>query len=218
MSIAPFAWDVKLPARGSQRPRATLSVSSESHGTEEYRVPVAVGKRLLTIHEGDGAAPSSRAELLYLLRETSLSCGRSRVEALLGRRDYSSAELADKLRTDGYPTSAVEELVERAVSCGLVDDARFGAAFARSKVASGWGRLKIERELERRGVRPDTIEGWPEDFVTSDDERERALLLASRRRVTGKNDYEKTVRFLCGRGFSFSLSAEVAREVLKERE
>ena len=181
-------------------------------------MPVAVGKRLLSIQEDDARRPSSHAELLYLLKDSSLSCGKNRVESLLGRRDYSSAELSEKLRTDGYPTSVTDELVERAVSCGLVDDARFGAAFARSKVASGWGRLRIERELERRGVSPDTIEGWPDEYVSSDDERERALLLARRRRLTGKNDYEKTVRFLCGRGYSLSLSAEVARDVLSERE
>ncbi|HJA29312.1 MAG TPA: RecX family transcriptional regulator [Candidatus Olsenella pullicola] len=181
-------------------------------------MPAAVGRRLLSIQEDGARRPSSRAELLHLLRECSLSCGRNRVESLLGRRDYSSAELSEKLRTDGYPTSVVEELVERAVSCGLVDDARFGASFARSKVASGWGRLKIERELERRGISPDAIDGWPEEYVSSDAERERALSLARRRRLTGKNDYEKTVRFLCGRGFSLSLSAEVARDVLSEDE
>ena len=61
---------------------------------------------------------------------------------------------------------------------------------------------------------PDVVEGWPEEFVSAGEERERALALASRRRLTGSNDYARIVRFLCGRGFSPSLSCDVAREVV----
>lgn len=210
-------WEVSLPERGARssswsRPRAVLSVTSESHGSEELRIPVAVGRRLVA--RGDELSPGSRAELLHLLAEEERSCGRLRVEELVGRRDFSAAELERRLREEGYPTGVSAELVGRARECGLVDDARFGAAFARSKVAAGWGRARIERELERRGVSPEAVEGWPEEFVSADEERERALALASRRRLTGSNDYVRIVRFLCGRGFSPSLSCDVAREVM----
>ena len=53
-----------------------------------------------------------------------------------------------------------------------------------------------------------------QEFLSAEDERERALSLAARRRLTGKNDYQKLVRFLCARGFAVSLSTSVAREVL----
>nr|WP_239471186.1 regulatory protein RecX [Olsenella uli] len=137
------------------------------------------------------------------------------MEDLVGRRDYSSRELTERLLRDGYARSVVEEIVARAVEVGIVDDARYGAAFARSKALAGWGRVKIERELSRRGVEPTEVPGWPEEFLSADDERERALALASRRRLTGKNDYQKLVRFLCGRGFAIPLATSVAREVLE---
>ena len=48
---------------------------------------------------------------------------------------------------------------------GLVDDARYGRVFARSKVLSGWGQRRIEMELERRGVDPGGVRGWPDEFL-----------------------------------------------------
>ena len=213
MAPEQLVWDVRLPEKGAQRPRATLTISTPTNGDEELRVPTAVGKKLLARREDGATTPYSRAELLYDIGELARSCGRLRVEALLNRRDYSSLELSEKLRLDGYSSKTVEELVDRAVECGLVDDARYGASYARSKVSCGWGRIRIERELRRRGVMPEDIPGWPDDFLTAEDERDRAIALASRRRLTGKNDYEKTVRFLCGRGFSPSLAIEVARLV-----
>ena len=189
-------------------------MSSQKYGDEEIVIPVSVGKRLSSLCESDPACASTRRELLGLLDSVARECGRLRVEDLVGRRDLSSSELVSKLREDGYSQGVCGDLVTRAQECGLIDDARFGAAFARSKALSGWGRLKIERELARRGVSTDSIEGWPDDFVSTDEERDRALAIAQRRRLTGKNDYAKIVRFLCGRGFSPSIAGDVAREVL----
>lgn len=214
MSAEGFSWSVELPPRQARPSRARLLASSPTHGNEVIVVPVSVGRRLEKELDGD-ATPSSRNELLFLVKEVSRRCGRAKVEDLLSRRDYSSSELAERLRRDGYSGVLVEELVTRALECGLVNDARYGAAFARSKVACGWGRVKIERELERRGVPVSSVEGWPEEFFSEDEEREHARLLASRRRVTGKNDYEKTVRFLVGRGYGYALSSEVARDILR---
>lgn len=215
MSAPALSWSVELPARGSRsaRPRASLCVSSESHGEERFSLPVSVGRRLEALAD-EGFAPTSRAELLHRLGEVSRQCAHARMEALVGRRDYSCAELARRLCEDGFSRSVADEIVSRACEVGIVDDARYGAAFARTKALSGWGRVKIERELSRRGVEPASVPGWPEEFLSAEDERERALSLAARRRLTGKNDYQKLVRFLCARGFAVSLSTSVAREVL----
>ena len=218
MTERPFAWSVELPDRGAlrmgdRRGRALLRVSSEAGGDEELRVALAVGKRLQGLSEEPGA-PASRAELLYRLGEISRACAHERMEALINRRDYSSLELFERLVDDGYSRAVAQGIVDRAREVGIVDDARFGAAFARSKVLAGWGRIRIERELARRGVSAADVPGWPDEFLSADDERERALSLASRRRLTGKNDYQKIVRFLCSRGYSLGLATSVAREVL----
>lgn len=219
MSAASFAWSVDLPARGSRpsggRPaRAVLLVESESHGSERFSLPVSVGRSLRALPEGEGF-PRGRSELLYRVGEISRECARARMEDLVGRRDYSSKELFERLRTDGYSARVCDDIVARAVEVGIVDDARYGAAFARSKLLSGWGRVRIERELSRRGVDPCDVPGWPEEFLSEGEERERALALASRRRLTGKNDYQKIARFLSSRGFPLGVATSVAREVLE---
>lgn len=217
-----FSWDVELPERGSaslggRRPLATLAICSESHGQERIPIPKAVGRRLVSLLESDGDQPSGRSELLYRVRVISLELARSKAEELLNRRDYSSSELAAKLREAGYHPSVADEVVARFVEVGLLDDRRFAELFARSKAAVGWGRIKIERELVRRGVDATQLEGWPSGYL-EEDESETAFALASRRRLSGKNDFQKLVRFLCGRGFPMGVAMDAAKRVLAEAE
>lgn len=222
MQDVSFGWDVELPERGSaslggRRPLATLVVTSSTHGQERISVPKAVGRRLASLADSDGEQPESRAELLYRVRSMSLELARSKAEDLLNRRDYSSSELAAKLREAGYHPSVADEVVARFVEVGLLDDKRFAELFARSKAAAGWGRIKIERELARRGVDATQLEGWPSDFL-EEDESETAFALASRRRLSGKNDFQKLVRFLCGRGFPMGVAMDAAKRVLADAE
>lgn len=217
-----FSWDVELPERGSaslggRRPLATLAICSESHGQERIPIPKAVGRRLVSLLESDGDQPSGRSELLYRVRVISLELARSKAEELLNRRDYSSSELVAKLREAGYHPSVADEVVARFVEVGLLDDRRFAELFARSKAAAGWGRIKIERELARRGVDATQLEGWPSGYL-EEDESETAFALASRRHLSGKNDFQKLVRFLCGRGFPMGVAMDAAKRVLAEAE
>lgn len=217
-----FSWDVELPERGSaslggRRPLATLAICSESHGQERIPIPKAVGRRLVSLLESDGDQPSGRSELLYRVRVISLELARSKAEELLNRRDYSSSELAAKLREAGYHPSVADEVVARFVEVGLLDDRRFAELFARSKAAVGWGRIKIERELAHRGVDATQLEGWPSGYL-EEDESETAFALASRRRLSGKNDFQKLVCFLCGRGFPMGVAMDAAKRVLAEAE
>ena len=214
-----FSWDVELPERGSaslggRRPLATLVICSESHGQERIPIPKAVGRRLVPLLESDGEQPSGRSELLYRVRVISLELARSKAEELLNRRDYSSSELAAKLREAGYHASVADEVVARFVEVGLLDDGRFAELFARSKAAAGWGRIKIERELARRGVGPiEDVPGWPDEFFGDEGPAQRARELIERKPVPRENAYPKLVRFLVSRGFSLS----VAKDVVSER-
>lgn len=217
MGAPALDWGVELPARGARVRRATLSVSTADHGDERRSLPVAVGRSLERLRR-EGWEPSCRAELLHRVGTLQRERAHARMEELVGRRDLSARELSERLARDGYPTPVVDEIVSRSCEAGVLDDARYGAAFARSKVLSGWGRLRIERELRRRGVDPAEVPGWPEEFCDAPDERERALALASRRRLTGKNDFQKVARFLSARGFAPGLAADVAREVTRGRE
>lgn len=193
--------------------RARLSISTDSHGDEQIELPVAAGRQLDSLFR-EGFAPQTRGELLDRTGAVLQRCAHARMEQLVARRDLSSHELSQRLAADGYPERIVGPLVVRAREVGIVDDLRYGASFIRSKVSSGWGPAKIERELSRRGIDASSVPGWPEEFLSADEEHEHALALASRRRLTGKHDVQKIARFLCSRGFSSSLAFSVAREVL----
>lgn len=222
MTEGDLSWDVTLPERGArtstwQRSRARLHILSPEHGEEDLSVPVAVGRRLQEARE-TASAPTSRQELLALVDELSTLCAHARMEELIARRDLSAHELRERLGRDGYQDRVIDDIVARAERTGLVDDARFAAAFVRSKASVGWGRLKISRELAQRGIDIEGLGVWPDELLCEEGELERARELAGRRRLTGQNDRQKIMRFLCGRGFSASVAARAAREATDDEE
>lgn len=212
-------WCVELPDRserlGSSRPKAIVRLS-DSEDEERWVVPAAVGKSMSLFYKDCGGRIGSRAELAYEVKRASLTAGKKRIESLLNRRDYSTKELLNKLRDDGFSSAVSAQLVDEAVASNLVNDARFAEVYARSKCYAGWGKLRIERELSRKGIDARELPGWPESYFEDEDEKARAIELASRRRLTGKNDFQKIVRFLCGKGYSMNVSMDAAMQVLEE--
>ena len=72
---------------------------------------------------------------------------------LLGRRDYTTAELRRKLLDREYSAPDVADAIERLTSAGLLDDRRVAIAHVRTAgTVKGRGRLRIQRELEARGI------------------------------------------------------------------
>lgn len=220
-SIDGVSWNVELPNRsnerfGSSRPRAIVHILGPE-GEEQWFVPASVGKLMASLRKDCGDSIDSRAKLAYEVKRASMSAGKKRIETLLNGRDYSTKELLDKLKDDGFSSAVSTQLVDDAVASNLVNNTRFAEVYVRSKRYAGWGRLRIERELSRKGIETRELPGWPESYFEDDDEKSRALELASRRRLTGKNDFQKIVRFLCGKGYSMSVSMDVARQILEER-
>lgn len=214
------SWDVVLPDRDAPRygwrPLKAKVMLETCVGEETWSVPMAVGRKLASLRKSRGGELGSRAELAYEVRKASKAAGRRRLESLLNKRDYSSAELKEKLASDGYSIETTDALIAAAVSGGAVNDARFADVFIRSKIYAGWGRQKIERELSRKGVEAESIPGWPEEYFEEGSELERARELASRRRPTGKNDFQKTVRYLCNKGFSMNIAIDAAKSALDQ--
>jgi regulatory protein len=87
---------------------------------------------------------------------------------LLGRRDYTAAELTRRLIERGHAPDEVEAALQRLAGEGLVDDRRVAAAFIRvASRVKGRGRIRIERDLLARGVAAgivrDALAALPED-------------------------------------------------------
>lgn len=127
---------------------------------------------------------------------------------LLARREYSRAELVQRLALRAHAPEAVTACLDELAESGLQSDQRFTESFLRSRVMRGQGPLKIRGELERRGIERALIAE-----TLSDAEREgevdwfslAADTLARRFTTTGDSPRERArrERFLASRGFSF---------------
>jgi regulatory protein len=75
---------------------------------------------------------------------------------LLGRRDYTRAEITSRLLDKGYPADDVDTAIAALVADRSIDDRRAALAHVRAAARlKGRGRLRIARELEHRGVAKD---------------------------------------------------------------
>ena len=189
---------------GARKPLVHLHVSEG----EDISVPVSVARKLDADSE---LAVDSRAELLYHVGEVSdASCWEKLVD-LVSRRDYSTSEMVTRLTREGYSRVRAESRVERACELKIMNDARFAEYFIRAKVSAGWGPVRIERELSRRGVEAREVEGWPDAFFEDDDIEARARELLACKSVPEKNAYAKFVRFLVSRGYPVAVAKDAAR-------
>lgn len=201
------------------RPKKFLVISfdsDEDFSTTRRALPNDVASRLKAYLAPDVHTPSTLNELRELVCKLEDECCRQKAETLLGRRDYSSFELYQKLCSYGYPQAFVESLVNRYTDVGLIDDQRYARLLIDAKKAAGWGKTKISFELKKRGIETSTLVGWPEEFFGADDEFERALSLAARKHFSGKESYPKIVRFIASKGFSYDIAKRVAHKLIDD--
>ncbi len=209
------AWRVEdKPTVPPGRKGATVDIVWGVDGPEgavdgKTAVPRSVARRF-------GPAPLSFADLGHLLAHLAALSEQTafeRIESALRSRERSTAELTRKLVDEGFSPEQVRTAIERATRCGLVDDVRFAEAFVASKMRTGWGRARIERELSRCSVDPrQLLEGWPEAYSNRDEECERARNLLAKKPVPAKNPVDKLARFLITKGYDTACALTLARE------
>jgi len=133
---------------------------------------------------------------------------------LLGRRDYTTRELTEKLQTRGYEPAHVDAAIRSLAGDGLLDDRRVAAAHVRTaSQIKGRGRLRIARELEARGIdRAMAHEVLAR--LQGDDESEAILKILSRKRWPDRPtlaDRRKMFQHLLRRGFAPDVIAKALR-------
>ena len=136
---------------------------------------------------------------------------------LLGFRDHTEAELAQKLTRAGYPKAEIESACTRLREMGYLDDARFAARAAESLHLGGkLGRRSALQKLVRKGISPKAAEAAIEAAFHDSDEAEKALSLVRTRfpaltRNSPPGEKARAARFLAYRGFEMSAIAQVLR-------
>jgi regulatory protein len=71
---------------------------------------------------------------------------------LLARREHSVQELARKLAVRGYADEEIYPALEALVDRDYLSDVRYAEAYVRSRIAKGFGEIRIRQELRERGI------------------------------------------------------------------
>ncbi len=134
---------------------------------------------------------------------------------LLARREYSRAELFEKLTQKSFEDGEIESCLDALQEQGLQSDSRFAESFVRSRILRGQGPVRIKMELRRRGVESDLQAEAFESVQTQEriDWFELAFETLSRRfsdsgapageSFVPPKERAKRERFLANRGFDF---------------
>jgi len=123
---------------------------------------------------------------------------------LLSRREHSAYELTQKLKQRDFDMDAIEAAIEELQQDNLQSDNRFVESMVNYRVNAGFGPLKIQHELRRKGISGERVD----DYLSALTVDWQALMEAQRSKKFGQDipsDYKekmKQARFLQNRGFS----------------
>ncbi|HLB58208.1 MAG TPA: regulatory protein RecX [Coxiellaceae bacterium] len=138
---------------------------------------------------------------------------REKAIQLLARREHSRLELKQKLLARNYSEQEINTLLETLETKNLQSDARFAACYVRSRLAAGFGPLRIEAELQERGVSSSLI---ADNIYQADIHWEVELKTLWQKKFNKtQNDIEKQYRFLQSRGYTLEQIKSAQRERVK---
>lgn len=127
---------------------------------------------------------------------------KARAIALLARREHSARELERKLKAKGVSGDEAASAVQSVKAEGWQSDARYAEMLVRSRIAQGYGPLRIEAELRQAGVPGDQAAAAMDS--SGADWRELAREAHAKKFGTppaNSAERAKQYRFLQGRGF-----------------
>lgn len=214
---AATGYSVTYPTRSSstfgayaprQRPRAEFVIICEDGSQCHQWVPPRVAR---AFEKDPGAFPRPCSQLIDSLHKLERAQCFAALTEMVSRRDHSIKEAHDKLIALGFRESHVEEAIARAERVRLLDDSRFALSFIDERLRRSWGKRKIELELRRRGIDPTALPDYPDAYFSHDVDVERAANLLRRKTVPQVRPFEKLVRFLVGKGFSYDIAISAVR-------
>ena len=107
---------------------------------------------------------------------------------ILEKRQRSAEEMRGILKDRFCPQDAIDEVVERLIALGYINDHELAHIFMRKAQHKGWGPKRIRMELKKRGLvefAGTVVEEAVEDYP-------RVLELVSAHREKGKTDQQIT--------------------------
>lgn len=173
--------------------------------------PVKLDGRATEDAKLDGSAIES-------VPEARVECALGIAYSYLNKRERTAAEVARRLRREGFSPETIAQTLALLHDQGTLDDRRFARLFIDDKRAlERWGSERIRGALIQRGVDADTVvmaldAGDGESDSASETERERAMaLLRSRfpQRPRDRRDRDRALGVLLRKGYEPELAFEV---------
>lgn len=141
---------------------------------------------------------------------------RARALRALARREQGARELERKLVAGGAPAALAEAVVNEFAERGWQSDQRYAESVARTRLAQGYGPLRLRAELTASGIDAKLV-----DAVSVEPEDGGWLAVARRAHArrfdalpASPAEWQKRWQFLARRGFT----ADHIRAVLGDRE
>ena len=136
---------------------------------------------------------------------------------ILTRRDHSRNELVLKLKRRGFSKDDIDYAVSSCEQFDYINDKRTAQVYIRQLKRKGYGKKRIQLELNKKGLKGSRIAGILDQSVSETDEREGAerILKKNIKRFKREKDRlrrrDKIYRFLNARGFSQGVIAEILK-------
>jgi regulatory protein len=106
---------------------------------------------------------------------------------LLARRELSVAECRARLADKEHPRDEIDKAIEHLIQTGALDDNRVARAFVRTALTvKGRGRLRIQRELQQKGI-PRTIASEAIAEIAGDSDERSLVRKAIQKRLRGRS-------------------------------
>lgn len=130
----------------------------------------------------------------------------------LARREYSRAELAERLRRRGAAPEDVERALDELAAAGYLSDARYAQAVVAQR-AGRYGKRAIVHALKERGIAAADVDAALAPLAGADEFADAQALWQRRFGTAPADDRERArqVRFLQSRGYGLAVALRVVR-------
>ena len=142
---------------------------------------------------------------------------------LLTARQYTARNLRRKLVQKGFSAIDVDATIDRLIANGLLDDARYAAAFARGKLLGpGASKRRIRQQLYQRGISNEVSDAAIETVIADEAvDLEAVIEKDARKKLASLGSLEPPIikrrlySHLARRGYDIDEINAVMKKVLK---
>jgi regulatory protein len=169
----------------------------EDGGTLKVNVALIADYSLYTGRELNGE------EYDALKASAASASAKARALRILGKRNMSRREITDRLVQKGESGETAEETADWLENIGAVNDAEYAALIVRHYMSRGYGKMRIQDELYRRGIEKELWEEALRTLQESDNMAYAYLVAKLRGSVPDKAVTKRVSDALYRRGFSW---------------